>query len=48
MDRYFTSMTLSEYLLDKRMAVVGTMRSDRSGIPKEMKEAKCRESPSTL
>ena len=41
-------MTISEYLLDKGMAVVGTMRSDRAGIPKEMKEIKSRESPSTL
>ena len=48
MDRYFTSMTISEYLLDKGMTVVGTMRSDRAGIPKEMKETKSRESPSTL
>ena len=48
MDRYFTSMTISEYLLDKGMRVVGTMRSDRAGIPKEMKETKSRKSPSTL
>ena len=41
-------MTISEYLLDKGVAVVGTMRSDRAGIPKEMKEIKSRESPSTL
>ena len=48
MDRYFTSMTISEYLLVKRMTVVGTMRSDRPAIPKEMKETKSRKSPSTL
>ena len=48
MDRYFTSMTISEYLLDKGMTVVGTMPSVRAGIPKEMKETKSRESPSTL
>ena len=48
MDRYFTSMTISEYSLDKGMTVVGTMRSDRAGIPKEMKETKSRKSPSTL
>ena len=48
MDRYFTSMTISEYLLDKRMTVVGTIHSNRAGIPKEMKETKFRESPSTL
>ena len=33
MDRYFTSRTISEYLLDKGMTVVGTMRSD-SGYSK--------------
>ena len=48
MDRYFTSMTISEYLLDKGMTVVGTMPSDRAGIPKEMKETKSPKSPSTL
>ena len=48
MDRYFTSMTISEYLLDKGMTVVGTMRSDRAGISKEMKETKSRKSPSIL
>ena len=48
MDRYFTSMTISEYLLDKGITVVGTMRSDRAGIPKKMEETKSRESPSTL
>ena len=48
MDRYFTSMTISEYLLDKGMTVVGSMPSVRAGIPKEMKETKSRESPSTL
>ena len=41
-------MTISKNLLDKGMAVFGTMRSDRAGIPKEMKEVKSRESPSTL
>ena len=30
------------------MTVVGTMRSRRAGIPKEMKETKSRGSPSTL
>ena len=38
MERYFTSMAISEYLLDKGMTVAGTMRSDKAGITKEMKE----------
>ena len=48
MDRYFTSKKISEYLLDKGMTLVGTMRSVRAGIPKEIKETKFRKSPSTL
>ena len=48
MARYFPSMIISEYLLNKGMTVVATMRSDRAGTPKEMKETKSRECPSTL
>ena len=48
MDRYFTRMTISEYLPDKGMTVVGTMRSDRADIQKEMKETKSRKSPTTF
>ena len=48
MERYLTSMTISEYLLDKGMTVVGTIRSDRAGTAKEIKETKSRERPSTL
>ena len=40
MSRYFNRTTISEYL--------GTMCSDRPGIPNEMKETKSYESPSTL
>ena len=42
MDRYFISKKISEYLLDKGMTLVGTMLSDRAGIPKEIKETKFR------
>ena len=48
MDRYFTSMTIFEYLFDKGAIVVDTMRSDRAGIPKEMKERKFHKSTRTL
>ena len=41
-------MTILEYLLDKGMTRVGTVRSYRADILKEMKETKSRESPSTL
>ena len=37
MERYFISMTISVYLYDKGMTVVGAMPSVRAGIPKEMK-----------
>ena len=48
MDRYFTSMTIAEYLLSKEITLVGTLRSDRKGIPKELKETKERETPSIV
>ena len=48
MDRYFTSMTVAKYLLDKGITVVGTLRIDRVGIPKGMKDVKGRAFPSTL
>ena len=48
MDRYFTSMTIAEYHLKKTITLVGTMRTDRIGIPAEMKEVRNRKSPSTL
>ena len=41
-------MTILEYLLDKGMTRVGTVRSYRADILKEMKETKSRVSPSTL
>ena len=34
MDRYFTSMTIAAYLLEKPITLVGTLRTDRIGIPK--------------
>ena len=37
MDRYFTSVTLAEWALDKKFTIVGAMRHDRKGTPKEMK-----------
>ena len=37
-DRYFTSITLAQWCLEKKISIVGKMRTDRKGIPKEMKE----------
>ena len=36
MDRYFTSVTIAHYLKEKKMTLVGTMRANRTGIPKEL------------
>ena len=48
MDRFFTSMTIAKYLLSKDITVVGTLRTDRIGIPTEIKQMNERESPSSL
>ena len=47
MDRYFTSMTIAAYLLERNITLVGTLRTDRVGIPKEIKDVKDRDHPST-
>ena len=38
MDRYFTSVTIAHYLKEKKMTLIGTMRANRKGIPKELVE----------
>ena len=38
LDRYFTSVTLEKWRLEKRVSIIGTMRTDREEISKEMKE----------
>ena len=48
MDRYFTSIPVAKYLLDKKITLVGTMRANRIGIPAEVKEMKNREDLSTM
>ena len=38
MDRYFTSVSVARWALDEQsISIVGTMRHDRKGIPKELK-----------
>ena len=37
LDRYFTSVTLAEWCLERNITIVGTLKSDQKGIPKEMK-----------
>ena len=46
LDRYFTSVTLAEWCLERNITIVGTIKSDRKGIPKEMKEVADREEKS--
>ena len=48
MNRYFTSAFLAEWALQKKFTIVGTMRHDRKGIPKEMKAIGNREEKSVL
>ena len=48
MDRYFTSVTFAECALDCNFTIVGTIRHDRKGIPKELKAMKNRDETSVL
>ena len=47
LDRYFTSVTLAEWCLERNTTIVGTLKSDQKGIPKEMKGVADREEKST-
>ena len=35
MDRYFTSVSLATWALEKNINIAGTMKRERKGIPKE-------------
>ena len=48
MDRYFTSVTLAEWALDRNFTIVGTMRHDQKRIEKELKVMKNRDERSVL
>ena len=48
MDNLYTSMSLFEKLLDRKVTAVGTMRSNRRGIPNEVKSTFQREDKTTL
>ena len=48
MDRYSTSVTIAQSALEKKITIVGTMRLDRKGIPKEIKSLENREERSIL
>ena len=44
----FTSASLEIYAIEKGLTLVGTMRLDRKGIPKEIKSLEHREEKSTM
>ena len=46
-DRFFTSMTIADWLLDREITTVGTLRTDRIGIPEKVKDTNGREDQST-
>ena len=48
MDRYFTSVTIARWALEKGFTIVGTMRLDRKGIPNGIKTMIDREEKSTF
>ena len=48
MDRYFTSVSLATWALEKHITTVGTMKHNRKGIPKELKPAADREERSAM
>ena len=48
MDRYFTSVPLSEWLIERKIMVVGTMKENRVGIPPGIKGIQDRAERSTV
>ena len=48
MDRYFTSIPLSEWLHQTKLTVMGTLKENRIGIPKDIKDIKGRAEKSTI
>ena len=48
MDCYYTSIPLTEWLYNKNINCIGTLNSNRKGLPKEIKETKGREENSWI
>ena len=46
--RYYTSVPLAEWLYDQNITCIGTLNSNRKGLPKEIKETKGREENSWI
>ena len=47
LDRYFTSLSIAEWLQERNISVTGTLRKDRIGLPQEMKTEAGRTEKST-
>ena len=48
MDRYFTSVVVAQWTLEKKTTIVGKMRLDRKGRPKKIKSLENRDKSSVL
>ena len=48
MNCYFTSVTIAQWALENKITIVGTMRLDRKGMPKEIISLENREERSVL
>ena len=48
MEHYYTSILLAEWLYDKNITCIGTLNSNRKGLPKKIKETKDREENSWI
>ena len=42
-DRLYTSIPLANWLLDRNITRVGTLNTNRIGLPNELKDTRCRE-----
>lgn len=47
-DNFFTSLSLAQHLLDRRLAIVGTVRANKRFVPTEFKKSKTRPIYQTL
>ena len=48
MDCYYTSIPLAQWLYDKNITCIGSLNSNRKGLPKEIKETRGREENSWI
>ena len=48
MDRYFTSVAIAHWTLEKKTTIVGKKQLDRKGRPKKIKSLENRENSSVL